>query len=403
VNCADDVLGPEDSRSAIAARCDIIVGADFAWTGDRLIGGPVCLGVKDGRIVWLSAGLAPVPGALFYSNCTLMPMLADGHVHYLLQDDGNAPESDESMAHIKAGQLRQGARGVRVARDLGGASSGPSALVAVKWAGRAIAGHTGGLASSHRPLTAAAAATITEAEIAAGSDVIKIFASAGIASDASDWTAPTIDPDIVASVVSVAHERGVRVAAHALGARPCGIVIDAGVDTIEHGAGLTRAQANEMAARGIALVPTLSIYRSITQGTSPASAVGLQVRARKVLQALKMSVGHAATEGVLIGVGTDQGQSWNPVCSPLPELLALAEVGLSPSEVLTAATSVTAKVIGADEYAGRLVAGAPADVLVVAGNPLSDVAVLEHGQALILGGRLQPSSTVKPTRGQSTP
>lgn len=377
------------------------VSADRLWTGAAMLTGPVSVGVSGDRIAWVRAGAAAGSG-LHFAGCTLMPALADAHVHYLLpgRDSGSAPV--DPTAQITAGQLRHREAGVRAARDLGGAPPDtPQVATHTRYAGRPIAAREGGIDSSHRPRTPAEAAAAAEAEIDRGASVIKVFASDGIATGSPDHAAAEIDPAILRAVVSVAHERGVAVAAHSLGARACGIAIDAGVDTLEHGAWLTRSQAAEMAARGICLVPTLSIYRTVADEMSAAPGdPSFRARGRAAYEALRRSLAEALAARAPVIVGTDQGQSWNPVRSPVPELLALAELGMTAHDVLAAATSATADAVGVPGYSGRLVAGASADILVVPGNPGDDLTVLSKARVLLRGGELHVDAEApEPTRG----
>ena len=92
--------------------------------------------------------------------------------------------------------------------------------------------------------------------------------------------------------------------------------------------------------------------------------------------------------GVPIAAGTDAGTPFNPHGNLPRELTLLAEVGLSPLEVLRAATTVAADALGFTGQVGTLHPGAAADLIVLEGNPLESVEVYSRPQTVIVGGEV---------------
>jgi imidazolonepropionase-like amidohydrolase len=226
------------------------------------------------------------------------------------------------------------------------------------------------------------AAILHEEEWGAG--VLKLFATHGVATRDAPWDAPDLSVELMTCAVEMAHARHLRVAAHALGAAGIRNALAAGVDTIEHGIGLDAEMASQMADRGTALVPTLSIYERASV-THPDATV--RWRAGEVIHQFGPSIESALRAGVIIATGTDQGLPWHPVTGPATEAAALRAAGLSAVEVLRAATVGSATAIGLRDYDGCIAVGRPADFILVRGDPSSDVSALARVQAVFYRGK----------------
>src|SRR4029453_8323386 len=90
------------------------------------------------------------------------------------------------------------------------------------------------------------------------------------------------------------------------------------------------------------------------------------------------SVRRAHEMGVKIAMGTDCGTPFNVAGTNALELELLTQYGLSPAEALMAATRVAAEAIGIEDCTGTLALGKWADIILVQGNPLDDIRVLQH-------------------------
>jgi imidazolonepropionase-like amidohydrolase len=196
--------------------------------------------------------------------------------------------------------------------------------------------------------------------------------------------APLWSDDVLKQAIDAAHAHGARVTAHVFGEEALPGLIEAGIDCIEHGTGLTDESIELMVAHGTALVPTLiniETFPGIAAGADKFPAYQrhmLDLHAR-----VKRTVANAHDAGVPIYAGTDAGGSivHGRIAD---EVAALATAGLSPTEALGAA-SWTAR-----SWLGRpgIEHGAPADLLVYRDDPRTGPAVLSAPDLVVLRGRV---------------
>jgi imidazolonepropionase-like amidohydrolase len=209
-----------------------------------------------------------------------------------------------------------------------------------------------------------------------GADVIKIAATGRIFSDAPGGPAvSTFDDDELRAVCAEAHRHGLRVAAHAYGAAGIRAAVEAGVDSVEHGACLDDDTAELMGKRGTFLVPTFSMLRRAVEHAAELPRA-MAERARALADAHVASFGRARAAGVRIVLGTDCG---NPFVFPgenAAELELLVEAGASTMEAIVGGTSRASELLGLSHELGSLQPGRLADLLVVDGDPLSAIGVL---------------------------
>jgi len=365
---------------------DIPPGATLALVNGTLIDGTGSSPVEnavlaigaDGRI--LAAGRrgdGPVPAGttvIDVAGATILPGFINAHVH-----DAYSPANLEAWA----------AAGVTTVRDeainIGGASladliarrngewSAPryARLVSGGWMITAPGGYGRlGVAS------AGEARQRVNEEIDAGADLIKVAVEDGIAGRTD---LPVLSAEALAAAVAAAHERGRRVSAHITDARFLRTVVSAGVDDAAHATWDPAADSlfNDMISRGIAMVPTLTVFDAY------GSLVGAQANVRRF-----------AALGGEIALGsdyTDVPQNSFPhfeLGIPMHEIDALAGAGLSPLQIIVAATRNAARVCGLGQELGTLEAGKTADVLVVNGDPLRDLAALTNVRLVIRRGEI---------------
>jgi imidazolonepropionase-like amidohydrolase len=184
----------------------------------------------------------------------------------------------------------------------------------------------------------------------------------------------------VERVVAAAHRRGAKVTAHAgriAGSRVCA---EAGVDCIEHGFELDADCARLMAERGIALVSTLTVFKSWAtfRRTTTIERYASEEEWKPLAERMEaanesMRVAHSA--GVLMGAGTDFGGGSARANQLAWEVEALVEAGLEPWEALAAVTWRAGEILGEPE-AGQIREGGRADFFLVHGDPLSDASAL---------------------------
>ena len=217
----------------------------------------------------------------------------------------------------------------------------------------------------------------------AGADIVKICSTGGVMSPTDHPDFAQFSPEELAVVVSeAAARRGVKVMAHAQGAEGVKNAVRAGVHSIEHGVYLDDEAIDLMLERGTFLVPTLlaPLY-VIESGEAGANLPpGALDKAREVFDAHQDSVARAHRAGVRIAMGTDAGVM--PHGTNARELGLMVDVGMSPMEAIVASTASGAACLGWQGQIGTLEAGALADVVVVNGDPLEDVRVLERRDAI---------------------
>ena len=226
------------------------------------------------------------------------------------------------------------------------------------------------------------AATVT-AQAKAGTGWVKIvgdWLDRGVGDLAPAWDAATMT-----AAVEAAHAAGARAAVHTFSEEGVEIMVRAGVDSVEHGTGLSLDLIDEMARRGTALVPTMINIK--TFGT-----IAEQARAKFEGYADHMialrdrfpSVVRSAHEaGVPLYVGTDAGGG---IAHGLAaeEMLLLHEAGIPAVDVLASASWAAREWLG---FAG-LIEGGLADLVVYPSDPRADLRVVRHPQRIVLRGQV---------------
>ena len=241
----------------------------------------------------------------------------------------------------------------------------------------------------------------------AGADFIKIFATGGNLTRATNPFAAQYGADQIRAVVETAHDAGLAVAAHAHAPEGIANAIAAGVDTIEHCNFETEERVaydptlvDEMASLGIVVCPTV-----VGRKPLPPEAIEALVAANPVAQRMwpRMSeirgnVRKMFDAGVVLIGGNDAGGIPGSSFGEYPlGVAAMADfglfpVGLSPLDALRASTSLAARACGLTDT-GRLDPGLRADLLAVDGNPLEQISDLENVKLVICNGRIAADPT----------
>jgi imidazolonepropionase-like amidohydrolase len=208
-----------------------------------------------------------------------------------------------------------------------------------------------------------------------GADFIKLMATGARSVLAEDPEPAQMTAAELEAIVDEAHRLGVRVAAHVEGLSGARLAIDAGVDTIEHGLSLHREPVllDAMARRGILLVPTLSTFHDLAERFTDKFAPALVEQAKRQLEEAYATMVAARAAGVTLAMGHDSG----PPGENAIELARMVDGGLSALEGISAATLGSARALGLPDV-GTVTAGAVADLLVLDGDPLSDIHLLRN-------------------------
>ncbi|HEX9841542.1 MAG TPA: amidohydrolase family protein [bacterium] len=233
------------------------------------------------------------------------------------------------------------------------------------------------------------------AQVKAGADFIKVFATGGNSTPGTNPLAAQYSEAELKALTEEALRLGVRTASHAHGTPGVHGSIAARVTTIEHcsfqtptGVAYEPEQARIMAGEGIYVCPTIfqglgKFKRLEDPDLTPRERAFLTMqRARFEL------VNKLVDAGVRIASGSDAGVAFNEFRDyPGDLVLSVTGTGLSPAFVLRSATSVAAEALGRDEL-GALAPGKAADLLAVRGNPLADIRALLDVAAVVARGRV---------------
>jgi imidazolonepropionase-like amidohydrolase len=373
--------------------------------------------LEGARIAAVGPGLAPGDARVVeLGGRTVMPGLIDCHVHVCADGMVAYPTLFPSLVTARAARLLNETllRGFTTIRDMGGADAGLRRAVEeglfagprLFVSGRPLS-QTGGHGDMRNPADACAACALraeanmmvvadgvdavrraAREEIRRGVDQVKIMASGGISSPADPVDYDQYALDEIAAVVDEAARAGKYVAAHAYTPTAITRAAGCGVRTIEHGNFLDEGAAALMAERGAILVPTLVVYRRVVRH---AAEVGISAfhldKAQEVLATGTRSLAIAQRAGVRMALGTDLFRA--PRQYQAEELLIRAEA-LPAAEVLRQATIHGAEVVRMTGRIGRVAEGYLADLLVVDGDPLADLGLLQdqgaHLAMILKGG-----------------
>jgi imidazolonepropionase-like amidohydrolase len=184
--------------------------------------------------------------------------------------------------------------------------------------------------------------------------------------------------DEAKAIVDEAHRIGRRVAAHAIGSDGIAAALRAGVNSIEHGDGLTDSLMDVMVKNGVYWVPTITVGAYVAPGrggTWPA-LVALERRAFQ----------RAIRKGVKIALGTDVGGfPWTEI-NQAKEFEYYVQYGMTPMQAIQSGTSVAAALLGQEQNLGAVAPGLYADLVAVSGDPLRDVTELQRVKFVMKGG-----------------
>ncbi len=355
-------------------------------------------GIGDDRQVTVPRGAKEINAR----GMTVLPGLIDCHVHLCLGGDADVlraiREEDPALTLLKAARSARTTleSGFTTVRDLGfrdhsifslkqaiqdGLLPGPRILAA----GLAVC-MTGGHArfiGREADGPAEVVAAVRE-QLARGAEVIKFIASGGVLTPGTSPESPQMTPEELEAGMAEARRAGRRVAAHAHGAEGMKNAIRAGAHSIEHATLMDDEAAALMREQGVFMVPTLSaIARTADCGLNCGIPETTVHKARTMRARHEASFKKAHRSGIPIALGTDAGTPFNHHGENAQELDRMVALGMSPMEAIVAATASAARLLGIEHLVGTIEVGKQADLLIVDGNPLKKISLLQDRDRIV--------------------
>ena len=371
--------------------------------------------IEGEQIVSVTAGGTPPPGAelIDLSNATVLPGFVDTHTHLLLNGDITSEDYDAQLLKQSIPyRAILSARNARIALDHGftamrdletegamyadvdikkaiaeGEVPGPRMQVATRamtptgmypllgysWELQVPKGvqYVDGVEGARKAV---------REQVMYGADWIKYYSDRKYHFEADGVLHSMVNftDEEAKTIVDETHRLGKKVAAHAIGSDGIAAALRAGVDTIEHGDGLTDALLEEISRKGVYWVPTITVGAYVAPGRGGNWTRMVDLEKAAFQKALKKKV--------KIALGTDAGGfDWKEL-NQAKEFEYYVNYGMTPMQAIRSGTVVAAELLGWSEKMGTIEPGKWADIVAVSGDPLKDIAELERVKFVMKGG-----------------
>jgi len=337
---------------------------------------------------------------------TIMPGLIDSHVHITGSGDPNRLKSMKELVPHAAIRTAQQAKatieaGITALRDAGGGflidvavkqaiNEGliPGPRLQVACHGLSITGGHGDSRNGWPPEIEFRGRLVVDSpdearraareQLRDGADHVKLHATGGVMSEGDVPTARGLTIEEMRAAIEEANNVGKKTMAHAQGSTGIKNAILAGINSIEHGFYLTDEIIELMIKKDVFMVPTLAAVHHIVVNGTEAGIPEYGVRkAREAQQGHVASFVKALEAGVKIAMGTDAATPFNYHGKNALELELMVNAGMTNKQAVLATTRMGAELMGLLDKIGTIEEGKLADIIVVAGDPLADVKVLQ--------------------------
>ncbi|HEX2666610.1 MAG TPA: amidohydrolase family protein [Candidatus Acidoferrum sp.] len=396
-------LSPVSAQQKQAAKAIKAVRFGKLWDAKGRLWTSAIVVVEGNRIKTVTSDRAAIPpGAevIDLAKYTGLPGLIDVHTHMTMYTDetpgepmlkqltANPPAVEVFLA--RKGALRTLEAGVTTVRDLGADQYMDIAMRDLINRGEMVGprmfvcGY--GLYITNTPykpglnLPAGGIADgvpevlrVVRQQIAAGADVIKMYASTGTDDDVTGFQ--TYNYEEIKAAVDTAHQFGKKIAIHSYGPDGARDAVRAGTDSLEHATDMEDATIAEMAKHGTFYVPTIDHNRYyIDNGDKIGYAPGYKEKLQAFIPRNLETARKAFKAGVKFAMGSDAiytmfGQNTR-------ELGWFVKAGMTPEQALRTATTNAAELLGKEKELGAVAPGYVADLVVVEGDPLADISVV---------------------------
>lgn len=225
-----------------------------------------------------------------------------------------------------------------------------------------------------------------KAQVDAGADVIKVYASTGSGADVTGRQ--TLTYEEMKAIVDASHAAGKRVAIHSYGPAGGRDAVRAGAESVEHPIDLDDETLALMARQGTYYVPTIDHNRYYAEYHEQFRYTPAQVAALDSFRLRNIETARRAFRaGVRFAMGSDA--VFNMFGENTRELLWFTEIGMTPAQALVTATTNAAALLGMEKKLGAVAPGFFADMVAVEGDPLADIrAVTERVRWVMKGGKV---------------
>lgn len=339
---------------------------------------------------------------------TVIPGLINVHVHLTLDDGAPDPfkalrDEPPAVTAIRAASRarRMLEAGITTARDLGGVNyielavrdlirdgeiPGPRLFCAGKQI--TMTGGQGWPIGRESDGPDEVRKAVRE-QLKAGADLIKLMATGGVLTPGVEPGTAQLGEDELRAGVIEAQKAGRRTAAHAQGSEGVKAAVRAGINTVEHGVFLDDEAVAMMKERDVIFVPTLTPAYRITQaGRARGIPQYVMDKMAKVNAVNTRSFQLAWRAGVVIAAGNDGGTPFNPHEDLMTELRLMVEAGVPTVDAIRAGTWGSARAMGLEGETGTIERGKWADLVVLDGDPLTDITASGRVSCVLQRGKV---------------